>query len=326
MLDTSARLLRLLALLQARRYWPGAELAQRLQITARTLRRDVDKLRSLDYPVQSSTGPAGGYALGAGASLPPLLLEDDEALAVALGLRLAAVGVVGGMEESGLRALTKLEQVLPRRLRKRVRGWHAAVAPLGMGEPTVDAERLSALAGACRDQVRIMFGYQGQDGARSDREAEPHALVCAGSRWYLLAWDCRRGDWRTFRVDRIVGRTTCGARFLPRAVPGGDPAAYVARSVSITQYPLRARIVLHAPLERMAEYIPPLAGRLERIDEDRCLLETGAQAPEALAGYLAAFGVAFQVLEPPELVAQLREMAARLMRAADESTHRAAVR
>jgi predicted DNA-binding transcriptional regulator YafY len=319
MLETSARLLRLLTLLQARRYWPGAELADRLGVNARTLRRDVDRLRTLGYPVSSSTGPAGGYMLGAGASLPPLLLEEDEVLAVALGLRLAMTAAATGMEEAGLRALAKLEQMMPARLRKRIRGLHAAVTPLTTGGPVVDMDRLSTLAGACRDETCVAFGYEAQDGKRSTRDVEPHALVCSGERWYLLGWDGQREDWRTFRVDRMVGRITCAARFVPRPVPGGDPAAYVARAVSTTQYPVRARLVLHAPLRQMAEHIPPLAGRLEVIDEERCQLETGAQSAEILAAHLSLLGVGFEVLEPPELVGQLRRMATRLSRAARAS-------
>lgn len=315
MLDTSARLLRLLALLQARRCWPGAELAERLAVTPRTVRRDVERLRSLGYPVRASAGAAGGYALGAGAALPPLLLDDDEALAVALGLRLATVGAVTGMEEAALRALAKLDQLLPLRLRKRVRGLHAAVVPLGTAAPAVEAERLTALAGACRDALRVGFGYHDREGRRSEREAEPHALVCADARWYLLAWDRGRADWRTFRVDRIAGPVVEGARFLPRPVPGGDPAAYVSRAVSSEPYRLRARIVLHAPLVRMAERIPPLAGRLEALDDARCLLETGAQSPDLLAMYVAALDVDFEVLEPPELAARLQALGERLQRA-----------
>jgi len=312
MLDTSARLLRLLALLQARRYWPGPELAARLDVTGRTLRRDVERLRSLGYPVQSSTGVAGGYSLGAGASLPPLLLEDDEGLAVILGLRLAAAGATTGMADASLRALAKLEQVMPHRLRKRLRGLHKAFAPLDMGSPAVDLERLSALAGARRDQVCIEFGYEGQDGRRSQRMVEPHALVSAGARWYLLGWDRDRSDWRTFRIDRMVGRITSGERFVPRPIPGGDPAAYVARSVSTEQYPLRARIVLHASRDRMAQHISPLAGRLEPIDAERCLLQTGAPSVELIAAWLATLNVDFQVLEPPQLIDRLRDMAARI--------------
>lgn len=319
MLDTSARLLRLLGLLQARRFWPGAELARRLEVTPRTVRRDVERLRSLGYPVRSSAGPAGGYELAAGASLPPLLLEDDEALAVALGLRLAAAGAVSGLEDSGLRALAKLEQVLPARLRRRVRALHGAVVPMAMAGPEVDAERLSALAGACRDGVRVAFDYQDRDGRGSEREVEPHAVVCAESRWYLLAWDVGRGDWRTFRIDRIAGPVGARARFLPRPVPGGDPAAYVSRAVSSAPYAWRARIVLHAPLARMAAAIPPLAGRLEPIDDGRCLLLTGAHSPEPILFHVVLLGVEFEVLEPPELAARLREFGRRLLRAAPDA-------
>ncbi|WP_024890000.1 helix-turn-helix transcriptional regulator [Luteimonas huabeiensis] len=316
MLDTSARLLRLLALLQARRCWSGAELAERLAVTPRTVRRDVERLRSLGYPVRASAGAAGGYTLGAGAALPPLLLDDDEALAVVLGLRLSAVGAVSGMEEAALRALAKLDPLLPLRLRARMRGLHAAMVPLGTAAPAVDAERLTALAGACRDARCIAFGYLDREGRRSEREAEPHALVCADARWYLLAWDRGRGDWRTFRADRIAGRVAEGARFLPRPVPGGDPGAYVWRAVSSDPYRLRARIVLHAPLARMAERIPPLAGRLQALDDARCLLETGAQSAHLLATYVAALDVAFEVLEPPELALRLRALGERLLGAA----------
>ncbi len=316
MLDTSIRLLRLLTLLQARRYWSGPDLARRLDVTARTLRRDIDRLRSLGYPVQSSSGPAGGYSLGAGATLPPLMLEDDELLAVVLGLRLAAISTGSGMEESGLRALAKLEQVMPTRLRRRVRGLHGAVAPLVMSAPVVDAGRLSVLANACRDQVGITFGYETRDGRRDRRDVQPHALVSTGSRWYLVSWDRGRNDWRTFRVDRIDGRITTGARFLPRPIPGGDAAAFVSRSVSTSQYAVQARLILNAPAERMKQYISPLAGQLSPIGPDRCLLECGADAAEWIAAHLAAFEVDFAVLEPPDLRTRLRRMASRLSRAA----------
>lgn len=316
MIETSARLLRLLALLQSRRDWSGADLAARLQVTARTLRRDIDRLRSLGYPVRSSAGPAGGYRLGAGAVLPPLLLDDDEALAVALGLRLAAAGTVTGMEETAVRALAKLEQVLPARLRRRVRALHAAVAPLGVAGPPIDAGALTTLADACRGHESLSFRYRDQQGRGSERLVEPHALVCTAARWYLVGWDRGRGDWRTFRVDRIAGRFAAGPRFLPRPIPGGDPAAYVARAVTSSPYPLRARIVLHAPLEAMAERIPPLAGRLEAIDGRRCLLEAGAHSPGLLALHVALLGVEFEVLEPPELVDHLHALAARIARAA----------
>ena len=203
MVGTSARLLGLLTLLQSRRSWTGGELCGRLEITARTLRRDVDRLRSLGYPVHSTSGVAGGYRLGAGTELPPLLLDDEEALAVSLGLRTAAAGSVTGMEEVALRALTKLEQVLPTRLRRRLAALHAAIVPLARRGPAVDAQTLAAIASASGEQARLAFGYRSNDGARTRRQVEPAGLVHTGWSWYLVAWDLTRADWRTFRIDRI---------------------------------------------------------------------------------------------------------------------------
>lgn len=319
MLDTSSRLLRLLALLQSRRYWAGPELAERLGITSRTVRRDVDRLRSLGYPVESSSGLAGGYQLAAGGNLPPLLLGDDEALAVALGLRLATAGTVAGLGEPALQALAKLEQVMPARLRKRVRNLHAAVQPLGSAGPSVPHALLTALAGASRDLTRIRFRYAAHDGRASAREVEPHGLACTGSRWYLLAWDLQREDWRTFRVDRIAGAPDTGARFLPRKVPGGDVAAYVSRAISVEPYAVRARVLLHAPLRRMRERIPPSVGRLQREDADSCVLEVGAPRIEGMAYHLAILDVDFEVLEPPELAEHVRRVGRRLMAASKRS-------
>lgn len=312
MLNTSARLLRLLSLFQARRYWSGADLAGRLDVTARTLRRDVDRLRSLGYPVHSTTGTAGGYQLGAGANLPPLLLDDDEAVAVALGLRTAASGSVGGIEEASVRALLKLEQVLPPRLRQRVAALHGFIVPLGTRGPTVDAERLSALAGACRDLEGIRFLYHDRTGAPSGRTVEPHRLVHTGYRWYLVAWDLARKDWRTFRVDRIAGKLKTSTRFTPRKPPGGDYAAFVSKSLASVPYPIRARMTLHAPVEAIAKRVPPSAGTLEAIDERSCILHTGSHSMEGLTIHLMLLGVDFQVHEPPELIEHLRRVAERL--------------
>ncbi|MCZ7680293.1 MAG: YafY family transcriptional regulator [Sandaracinaceae bacterium] len=320
MISTSARLLRLLSLLQSRRSWAGHELAAQLEITERTVRRDVDRLRALGYPVNATSGLAGGYRLGAGAALPPLLLDDDEALAVALGLRTAASGTVTGMEESALRALSKLEQLLPARLRRRVAALHAAVVPmLHVGSP-VPAERLTAIAGACREHERLRFDYSDGRARKSARDVEPNGLVHTGSRWYLVAFDVDRDAFRTFRVDRIEGRLRSGARFVPRPIPGGDLAAYVSRSVAADQYAHVAKVVLHAPYETVAQRIPPSAGRLTRLDDQRCLLETGGNALRPLALWVAMIGVELEVREPPELVPHLRELAALLARAADRSS------
>jgi predicted DNA-binding transcriptional regulator YafY len=316
MLGTSARLLRLLTLMQTRRSWTGGELCARLDITARTLRRDVDRLRSLGYPVHSTSGVAGGYRFGAGSELPPLLLDDEEALAVSLGLRTAAAGSVSGMEEVALRALAKLEQVLPARLRRRLSALHASVVPLARGGPTVDARALAVLAAACRDSQRLAFGYRGNDGARTDRRVEPAGLVHTGWRWYLVAWDLGRDDWRTFRVDRIASPPTPGATFFPRPPPEGGLAAYVSRSVSLAPYPVRARVLLHAPIAEMARKVSPSAGTLESVDARSCLLHAGAPTLDALAVWMSLLGVEFEIRDPPEARAHLKKLGQRALRAA----------
>lgn len=316
MLQTSARLLRLLSLLQMRRFWSGAELSERLEITGRTLRRDVDRLRALGYPVNATSGVAGGYQLGTGAELPPLLLDDDEALAVALGLRSAAAGTVTGMEEAALRALAKLEQVLPARLRRRVKALHTAVTPIHRAGPRIAPELLTQLAGACRNEERLSFRYADAQAKASQREIEPHGLVHAGARWYLVGWDVGRDDWRTFRVDRVTGKPAAGRRFVPRPVPHGDVASYVARSIAQHVYTYQAKVVLYATLESVAQRISPLAGQLTRLDAERCLLEAGGHSLPTLGLYIALVGVEFEVLEPPELIEHVRELSQRLGRAA----------
>jgi predicted DNA-binding transcriptional regulator YafY len=320
MLQTSARLLRLLSLFQAQRYWSGADLSDRLDVTARTLRRDVDRLRSLGYPVHSTSGTAGGYQLGAGATLPPLLLDDDEAVAVALGLRTAASGTVTGVEEASVRALMKLEQVLPPRLGRRVAALHAFIVPLRSRDAnnrstTVDAERLSAIAGACRDQEGIRFSYHNRAGAPTARVVEPHRLVHTGYRWYLVAWDLVRKDWRTFRVDRIEGKLKTSTRFKPRKPPEGDFAAFVSKSLSQGPYPYRARVTLDAPVDAISKRISPSAGVLEAIDEGTCMLHTGSHSLEGITIHLSLLGVGFRVHEPAELIDYIRQLADRLNRA-----------
>ena len=321
MLGTSARLLRLLTLMQTRRSWTGAELGARLEITARTLRRDVDRLRSLGYPVHSTSGVAGGYRLGAGTELPPLLLDDEEALAVSLGLRTAATSGVTGMEEVALRALAKLEQVLPPRLRRRLSALHASVVSLARSGPTVDGRVLATIAAACRDRARLTFGYRGNDGAATNRRVEPAGLVHAGLRWYLVAWDLPRADWRTFRLDRITSKVATGATFFPRSPPEGDLAAYVARGVSLDAYPIRARVLLRAPIAEMARKISPSAGALESVDARSCLLHAGAYSPEMLVAWMSTLGVDFEIREPPEMREHLRHIGDRAYRAAGLRVH-----
>ena len=316
MLETSGRLLRLLALLQARSDWPGPELAARLGVSPRTLRRDMDKLRSLGYPVDAMPGAAGGYRLGAGAVLPPLLLDDDEAVAVAVGLRTAAGGTVTGMEEASVRALVKLEQVLPSRLRHRIGALHSVTVALPAAGPAVDPAVLTVLAAAARDRQRIRFHYTSHDGTGTSRAAEPHHLVHTGRRWYLLAWDPARNNWRTFRADRITSPQIPGPRFTPRDPPGGDPAAYVSRAISSAPYRYQARIRLHLPVQAAAERLPPTVGHLQADGENACILHTGAGTPDVLAIYVAILGAEFEILDPPELAEHILALAGRLTRAA----------
>ncbi|MFF0312346.1 helix-turn-helix transcriptional regulator [Streptosporangium sp. NPDC004379] len=313
MSDTTGRTLRLLSLLQAHREWPGAELAGRLGVSPRTLRRDVDRLRELGYPVRSVSGPAGGYRLEAGTAMPPLLLDDEEAVAIAVGLRTAAAGTVAGIEETSARALAKLEQVLPSRLRRRVAALHtqtvALPGALPRPWPTVDAETLAVLAQAARDRERLRFGYRGRDGAESARLAEPYRLVSTGRRWYLVAWDAGREDWRTFRVDRMSGARAVGVRFTPREPPEG----YVERSVVAPISRHRAVVTLYAPLAVAAERMWPSEHvRLEAIDEHSCLLRTGGDSLEWLALVIGLLDLDFTVHEPPELIGRMRRLADRL--------------
>ena len=310
-LGTSARLLKLLSLLQSRRAWAGPELAERLRVGVRTVRRDVQRLRSLGYPVQAAPGVAGGYRLGAGAELPPLLLDDEEAVAVAVGLRTAAGGTVAGIEETSLRALAKLEQLLPSRLRRRVNALQTYTVSLAGSQPTADANVLATIAAACRDCERLRFPYRSRDGTASRRIVEPYRLVLLGRRWYLVAWDADREDWRTFRVDRIEPRLSTDRRFTPRKLPQRDVGAYVAAAVSAVRDRYQARVVLHVPLAEVAGRVPPAYGSLEAIDEHSCLLRTSSHWLGGLAVYVAMIGVDFEVLEPPELIDEVRALAER---------------
>jgi predicted DNA-binding transcriptional regulator YafY len=318
MLETSARLLRLLSLLQTPREWSGSELSERLDVTTRTVRNDVERLRNLGYPVNATRGAAGGYRLGAGASLPPLLLDDEEAVAVAVGLRTAAVGSVAGIEESSLRALAKLEQVLPSRLRRRVNTLQTYTIPVPPDRqgPKVSADTLTAISAACRDRERLRFDYQSHEGTTSRRDVEPYRLVNWGRRWYLVAWDTQRQDWRTYRVDRIQPRTPTGPRFTPRELPDDDLASYVSRGVSAAAWRYRARVTVHAPAEVIADRLPAAVGPVEAIDETTCVVHTGADNVETLALWLGMLGADFNVTNSPELADHFRVLADRYRRAA----------
>lgn len=324
MLETSARLLELLSLLQTPRVWTGADLAERLEVDARTVRRDIDKLRTLGYPVHAVAGTAG-YRLGAGAKLPPLLLNDDEAVAVVLGLRTAAGGSVTGIEESSLRALAKLEQILPSRLRHRVSALQAATITVPAGTATVDPEVLTAIAAAIRDHEQLRFDYRTHDGTEIRRTAEPHRLVHTGRRWYLVGWDVEKRDWRTYRVDRLHPRIPTGPRFTPREAPEVDLAGWVSRGVSTSAYRYQARITLEVSAAVAADRIPPTVGVIEAIDEGHCLLRTGSNSLDEIAVYTGLFGFGFHVHEPPELIEHLRALADRVTAAIaprDDAPHR----
>ena len=313
-MSTSARLLRLLGLLQSRRDWGGDELAARLGVTARTVRNDVDRLRGLGYPVDATPGRGGGYRLGPGATLPPLLLEDDEAVAVAVGLRAAAGGDIAGVEETSLRALLKLEQVLPSRLRRRVRAVHAAVAPPAARGPALDADVLTRLAAAIRDTERVRFDYLRHDGTAGARLVEPQRLVHARGRWYLLAWDVDRDAWRTFRADRLTLRATTGPRFPARPDPPGGAGAHVARGLETAPWTFRATVTVHAPAARVRARVPASV-EVEPVDDGSCRVRVGADSPAALALWLTLLDADITV-DDAALAEALRALSRRLGRAA----------
>jgi predicted DNA-binding transcriptional regulator YafY len=315
MLETSARLLRLLSLFQGRRYWSGADLASRLEVTSRTLRRDVDKLRTLGYPIHSTSGAEGGYQLGAGTEMPPLLLDDEEAVAVAMGLRYAVKAGIAGVEEASVRALLKIEQILPPRLGRRVAALQSVVVTASGPSAPVDARALSTIAGACREHETLRFRYRDQKGEASARSVEPHRLVNTWRRWYLVAWDSDRKDWRTFRVDRMERCAAASAlRFVPREPPARDLAAYVTRSGVNAR--CRARVRLFAPAAAIADRIPAGVGLIEPIDGGSCFFETGASTFENVAIQLCLLGADFEIVEPAELMEEVRRMAERYQRAA----------
>jgi predicted DNA-binding transcriptional regulator YafY len=300
MASTSERMLRLLSLLQTHRYWAGGELAERLEVSERTLRRDVDRLRELGYPVDASRGVGGGYQLRSGAAMPPLLLDDEEAVAIAVGLRSAAVGAVDGIEETSVRALTKVVAVMPPRLRHRVNALQAYTVPAGVrGGPTVDALALTVLAQACRDDERLRFDYTARDGEQTTRQVEPHRLVSLGRRWYLVAWDGERHDWRTFRVDRMSDPVPTGARFRQRELPGGDAAAFVRASIAAVPTRFQVVAIVRAPAPDVAKITSNWA-TIEAIDDRSCRLEMNVDELDWPLLALAAVGAPFEVVAPPE--------------------------
>lgn len=317
MLPTSARLLRLLSLLQVRREWAGAELADRLGVGERTVRRDVDRLRLLGYPVRSRPGVAGGYQLEAGTAMPPLLLDDEEAVAVAVSLRTAAGGSLTGIEETSLRALAKIEQVLPHRLRHRVTSLERYTVPIPHQRRVVapvDADVLARLAAACRDHDRLRLEYRSERGETSTRHVEPDRLISWGAaRWYLLAWDLDRDDWRTFRVDRIRPLGAPGPKFLPREPPARDVAAWVAERLGTRVWSVQAEVRVDAPAAQVRERT---GGLVEAIDDRTSRLTLGATSLAGVALWLGVLDADFTVISPPELRGELSRLAEHYFKAA----------
>ena len=315
MANTSSRTLRLLSLLQAHRYWSGAGLAERLGVSVRTLRRDIDRLRELGYPIEAHRGVDGGYELAAGTALPPLAIDDDEAVALAICLRAAAQGAVAGIEESSIRALAKILRVMPPLLRRRVDAFNAVTIPASWDAgPTVDAAVLITVAQGCRDEERMRFSYTGRSAERTERHVEPHRLVSLGRRWYLVAYDLTRNDWRTFRLDRLDEPLRTGARFRPRELPAEDAATFIRAGIESAP----ARHTIEALIQSPAAKVRASMGQwgtVEVLDGERCRLLMTANTLDWPTLALGAVGAEFEVLSPPELIEQIREWGERFNRA-----------
>ncbi|WP_406727119.1 YafY family protein [Streptomyces sp. GD-15H] len=318
--DTPARLLQLLSLLQTPREWPGGELADRLGVSRRTIHRDIDRLRDIGCPVQATLGSDGGYRLVAGKAMPPLVLDDEEAVAIAVGLRAGAGQALEGVKEASVRALIKLEQVLPSRLRHRVTTLQAATTPLISGDgPTIAPETLTVMAATVAGRERLRFAYRAADGTEPRRMTEPYRLVPTGRRWYLVAYDLDRADWRTFRVDRVSEPFATGARCTPRELPTGSAAEYLRQSMHRAQESYDLVVTFAAPAEDVAARLPGRLGTPEPLDERSCRLRTAVGDPEDwMAVRLAMLGYDFTVQEPAELVESVRRLGARMTRAAAE--------
>ncbi|WP_347107832.1 WYL domain-containing protein [Paenarthrobacter sp. S56] len=320
MIQTSARLLQLLSLLQVRREWTGPALADRMGVTERTVRRDIDKLRNLGYPIHASPGITGGYQLGAGAQLPPLLLDDNEALAVALGLNSVAAGPVAGIGEASVRALAKLEQVLPSRLRPKFAMLKAAVTTLPTNAALVDPQQLTALSAAISDRRQVSFDYAKLDSNPERRLVEPYRLVDTGRRWYLVAWDVDREGWRTFRADRIASLPVERRKYEPRPLPADDIADYVQQSITRSPYRFDVVVRLRAPLAEVAAVVGPHLASLTAEGPSATILRAGWDNLAAPAAQLAALDMEFEILGPAEFKAFARDLSRRLAAAAGDVT------
>jgi predicted DNA-binding transcriptional regulator YafY len=321
MANTSTRTLRLLSLLQSHRYWPGTELSERLGVSVRTLRRDIDRLRELGYPVQAQRGVDGGYQLAAGAALPPLVIDDEEAVALAVGLQAAAEGAVEGIAEGSVRVLAKVVQVMPVRLRRRVEALRAMTVPADWGGPartSIDPGVLTTIALVCRDSEQLRFSYTAADGRHTDRQVEPHRLVRLDRRWYLVAYDLVRHDWRSFRVDRLTAPHGTGARFRSRGLPAADAAEFVRAGLKHLPHPYRVEVLVDAPAATVRERV----GRwstVEEVDATHCRLRMTTDSLDWPIMALGSLGVDFRVLDPPELLDRIHDWGARFNRAAHDA-------
>ncbi len=307
MADTAARLLHLLSLLQRRPDWSGRELADQLSVTTRTVRRDVDRLRSIGYPVDSNPGAAGGYRLGVGAVLPPLLLDDEEAVAVTVAVGMSASAALNGMEDAALSALAKLDRLLPPRLRGEVTALRSNIVALAPEADRVAAEILVCVAQACEENERLALTYRDRDGRLSERRVEPFRLVATGRRWYLLSYDLDRNDWRTLRLDRVEAAVRTGHRSVVREPP--DPVSFVGGAITSAPYRYQATVQVAASVDELRRKVPPTVGLVQPAGVDSLLL-VGGQRLDWLCGFLVALELPFEVLDPPEL----REHLARLGR------------
>ncbi|MBO0689239.1 MAG: YafY family transcriptional regulator [Candidatus Dormibacteraeota bacterium] len=323
--EVPARLLRLLSLLQSRREWSGAELAGRLDVTGRTVRRDVDRLRALGYPVEGTTGTAGGYRLASGRDLPPLLLDDSEAVAIAVGLRTAAGGSVAGAGEASVRALAKLEQILPGRLRQRIATLaDATVSVTRPAGAAADPDTLGIVAAACRDHEVLAFQYRRRDGSSLRRRVEPFSLVTVTGLWYLVGFDVDRGDWRTFRLDRVEGPVPTRRRFQPRPLPAEDAAGYLRQALQSATYRHMVTAVVRAPADHVRARLPwALPGRVTPVDERACRVRLGSDSLDRLTQDLVAIGAHLTVEDASsEVLEHLSLVGERLARAAGHAQAR----
>ena len=316
MANTSSRTLRLLSLLENHRHWSGDDLADRLGVSVRTVRRDVDRLRELGYPVEATRGVDGGYQLAAGAVMPPLVLDDEEAVAIVVGLQAGAQGAVEGIAESSVHALAKVIQVMPKRLRRRVDALRAMTVRAGWDDtgPTVDPLLLTTIAQACRDSDRLEFDYIDKAQTRSARAVEPHRLVLLGRRWYLVAYDLTRHDWRSFRVDRMDAARSAGAFRSQRTLPAGDALEFVRAGIEHMSASHAIEVIVQAD-ENAVRTAVGRWGTVEALDDSRCVLHMTSDSLDWPAMALGSIGADFTVVAPPELVDHLRQWGARFTRA-----------